>query len=146
MTERVTAAEAGCWLEGSRGWTASATLVRIAWDHGMPHDEDDERFIGAYEYGTETLDLPHDEHTWQIGRFTGTRTCSTCGLLPLDEDDTASTCLERVDVASVVIDQGGMADDAETWLNEHVAPEGYQFGWHDGEFFLWSNEEWEQTS
>ena len=36
------------------------------------------------------------------------------------------------------------ADDAEEWLNEHVAPEGYAFGWHDGEFFLWSHETWEE--
>lgn len=35
------------------------------------------------------------------------------------------------------------ADDAEAWLNENVAPEGYSFGWYDGEFYLWSDEEWE---
>lgn len=34
------------------------------------------------------------------------------------------------------------ASDVEDWLNEHVAPEGYQFGWYEGEFFLWSNLEW----
>lgn len=28
------------------------------------------------------------------------------------------------------------ADEAEDWLNDNVAPEGYQFGWADGEFFL----------
>jgi hypothetical protein len=28
------------------------------------------------------------------------------------------------------------ADDAERWLNDHVAPEGFLFGWFDGEFFL----------
>lgn len=33
-------------------------------------------------------------------------------------------------------DSGGYAEDAEDWLNAHVAPEGYTFGWHDGEFFL----------
>lgn len=37
------------------------------------------------------------------------------------------------------------SDEVENWLNEHVAPEGYSFGWNDGEFFLWSDEEWEQT-
>ena len=35
------------------------------------------------------------------------------------------------------------ADDEVTgWLNEHVAPEGYSFGWYDGEYFLWSEETW----
>jgi len=36
-----------------------------------------------------------------------------------------------------------MADEAEVWLNENVAPEGFQFGWYEGEFFLWSDEQWE---
>lgn len=31
-------------------------------------------------------------HRWQRGRFTGTRTCEACGLLPLDRDDIASVC------------------------------------------------------
>lgn len=43
-----------------------------------------------------------------------------------------------------LLDQGGMADDAEKWLNEHIAPDGYAFGWHAGEFFLWPDETWEQ--
>jgi len=29
-----------------------------------------------------------------------------------------------------------------TWLDAHVAPPGYSFGWHDGEVFLWSEEVW----
>lgn len=37
-------------------------------------------------------------------------------------------------------------DDAEAWLNDHAAPEGYSFGWFDGEFYLWSNEDWEQSA
>ena len=35
------------------------------------------------------------------------------------------------------------ADEVEGWLNDNIAPEGYSFGWHDGEFFLWPNSEWE---
>lgn len=37
------------------------------------------------------------------------------------------------------------ADRAEEWLNDNITPDGFSFGWHDGEFFLWSNEDWEQT-
>jgi hypothetical protein len=33
-------------------------------------------------------------------------------------------------------------DEAEAWLNENVAPDGYSFGWHDGEFFLMRREWW----
>ena len=36
------------------------------------------------------------------------------------------------------------SDEVEEWLNENVAPEGYSFGWWDGEFFLWSDEQWEE--
>lgn len=31
-------------------------------------------------------------HDWQISKFTETKTCSKCGLLPLDQDDTDSPC------------------------------------------------------
>jgi len=33
-------------------------------------------------------------------------------------------------------DIADLADEAETWLDEYVAPDGYYFVWHDGEFFL----------
>lgn len=36
-----------------------------------------------------------------------------------------------------------LSDDAEAWLNEHVAPEGFSFGWDDGEFFLRATVDWE---
>jgi len=35
------------------------------------------------------------------------------------------------------------SDDAEDWLNDNIAPEGHQFGWSDGEFFLLTTEEWD---
>jgi hypothetical protein len=35
------------------------------------------------------------------------------------------------------------SDEVEDWLNFNVAPAGYSFGWHDGEFFLQSAEWWE---
>lgn len=31
------------------------------------------------------------------------------------------------------------------WLTDRVAPEGYSFGWHDGEFFLQSEEWWNES-
>lgn len=46
---------------------------------------------------------------------------------------------EMVDVFDWVIE---LADEAEAWLNDHVAPEGHSFGWFDCEFFLWTDEEW----
>lgn len=39
-----------------------------------------------------------------------------------------------------------LSDDALVWLNENIAPDGYAFGWHNGEFFLWSIAEWEESA
>ena len=46
------------------------------------------------------------------------------------------------DAAEIVY---GAADKAEAYLNEHVAPEGYSFGWYEGEFYLWLVEAWEDV-
>lgn len=35
------------------------------------------------------------------------------------------------------------AEDAEQWLNDNVAPDGYSFGWHEGDFMLWDAASWE---
>ena len=35
---------------------------------------------------------PSRPHVWQTARFTGNRTCSRCGLLPLDDSDVSSDC------------------------------------------------------
>jgi hypothetical protein len=37
------------------------------------------------------------------------------------------------------------SDEVETWLNDHVAPEGFSFGWWEGEFFLNSNAQWAEA-
>jgi hypothetical protein len=35
-----------------------------------------------------------------------------------------------------------IADDAEAFMNDHVAPLGYAFGWHEGDFILASEATW----
>lgn len=37
------------------------------------------------------------------------------------------------------------AIEAELFMNQNVAPEGYSFGWFDGEWFLWSEKDWEEA-
>ena len=111
---KATADEAGCWLEGSRGWYAKATLVRIASARGMPLSEDDYALLDAYESG----------YISEITLSTG----------------------ERVDPVECVAGQVGMAEEAKSWLNDNVAPDGYYFGWHDGEFFLQSLDWWDEES
>lgn len=36
-----------------------------------------------------------------------------------------------------------ISDDAEDFLNNHVAREGYSFGWESGEFFYMEDEWWD---
>lgn len=120
MTHRMTTEEAekarGCWLEGSRGWTASGELVNIADHHGMPLDDDDRAIVGHY-----------------LARGEDDLTLSTGQVIKAD------------DVHGLVVDQGELSSKAETYLNEHVAPEGWSFGWNDGEFYLWPDSEWEKN-
>lgn len=40
-----------------------------------------------------------------------------------------------------VTNQGGIADEATDYLDT-LAPEGYAFGWHEGNLFLMSDEWW----
>lgn len=54
------------------------------------------------------------------------------GRVPTDEDQSDS---EEV---------FGLEDEATEWLNEHIAEEGFTFDWHDGSYFYWSNDEWNQ--
>lgn len=50
--------------------------------------------------------------------------------LTLDEEDMLIDC----------------CDDAERYLNENVAAQGYSFGWNDGEFFYWATEQWTEDN
>lgn len=49
---------------------------------------------------------------------------------------------EDCDALGVLLDE---ANRAEEWLNEHVAPEGYMFGWYEGEFFFSSDIDWQSN-
>jgi hypothetical protein len=37
------------------------------------------------------------------------------------------------------------SDDVEEWLNANIAPEGHSFGWYEGEFFLESDQWWNEA-
>lgn len=42
--------------------------------------------------------------------------------------------------------QGGLGDEAEEWLNENIAQEGFSFGWFDSGFFYMSTEWWQEEA
>lgn len=122
MSPEEAASKAGCWLEGSRGWTAPGYLVAMAQERGMPLDDDDRLIVETYLAG----DWPAELDT-----------------LTLPSGETVS----KSDVGDYVTDPSdGLAHKAEEWLNANVAPEGYAFGWHDGEFFLWADAQWEELN
>lgn len=94
---QLTAADAGCWVDGHWGWRGSYRLIQL-----------------AHEFG------------WQ--EYTAA---------PIDPDHALSG-----DGEEFIHD---IADEAEAWMNNNVAPDGHSFGWFDGEWFLWSHSTWEET-
>lgn len=46
--------------------------------------------------------------------------------------------------SDIILDQGGLGDLAEDWLNDNIAQPGFSFGWNDGEFFYMNDGWWEE--
>ncbi|HEX5522806.1 MAG TPA: hypothetical protein VFX53_05130 [Pedococcus sp.] len=108
MSPEDAAKQAGCWLEGPRGWTANGELVNIAERHGMPLSLDDRAVVDAYLARADTVTLSNGE------------------------------ALSGEEIGEYITDWCGLAEEAEKYLNDFVAPEDYAFGWRDGEFSLWA--------
>jgi hypothetical protein len=92
----------GVVLESSRGIYAISASVRIAEDLGFPLDWDESLMLDCYDSGVPMI-LPGLE-----------------GEVSLD------------DIAGFLLDQGGLADRALDWLNEHTT--GGLWYWVDGDF------------
>lgn len=98
-------------------------------------------------YTGETGCLIGGHHGWR-GTVEVIHIARAYGFTLEDEDQ---ELIDRVDANNRMMDATAdewwdaivpMSDDAEEYLNEHIAPEGYQFGWYDGEFYLSSDEQW----
>lgn len=48
-----------------------------------------------------------------------------------------------LDPDEIIIHESELATD---WLNEHVAEDGYTFGWSDGEFYYQADAWWQEES
>jgi hypothetical protein len=74
-TTKITPADAGCWLEGSRGWRISADVVRLAADYGLGIDAADRGILRRYEAGdpdgedSAAIDAMADEATDYLDRL-----------------------------------------------------------------------------
>lgn len=109
---KVSAAAAGCWIDGHWGQYGLAKMVEIAAGYGFGDDN-------AYD----------ELMVWIAKRH-------------LEECRHPGVDLRITDDEHEILSQS--ADAVEKWLNDNVAPKGYGFGWHDGEFFLQAHDWWEQ--
>ena len=67
----------------------AANFIEDGWLDNQPFALLD---VNGNSVGSFTHTASERRHVWQRARFTGTRTCERCGLLPLDSDDDASPC------------------------------------------------------
>jgi hypothetical protein len=102
--------------------------------------------------------LPTDAGCWidgHWGQYGPARLVSIAVVYGYDDDRVVSIARRHLDecshpgVDNEITDDdfdqlSGAIDEVESWLNANVAPEGFSFGWHDGEFYLWSTETWEE--
>lgn len=76
---------------GSDDSSPAAIDTASACDCGNPVAPGDQQcqWCEGIEVAKNSQTVPH---TWQTSRLTNTKTCSVCGLLPLDPTDTYSDC------------------------------------------------------
>lgn len=140
--------DVGVWLDGARGWRIVAAVVRLAWMYGMEHDPVDEAILDAFEHPdlietrTWFFDADPDrpsQITFDSGIITVTNVMEANSTDLLYKPG-AVWKFEPNDIN----DQGGMVDQAIEWLNNYVAPAGYEFGFSEGDFFLQSDAWWQE--
>ena len=109
--------EPGCFIDGHWGQYGIARMIEIAADMGWT-DKAAEPGLGQQKDGIKLAMR------------------KLASMSPSDSDSEDLTDSEEEELIWA-------ADDAEAWLNEQT-PEGYSWGWQDGEFFLSSAEWWEE--
>lgn len=108
---------AGCWIDGHWGQYGPARLCQIALELGWNDDIATE--MPFQIQSRSTADLVEQK---------------LASMSPSEIDEPTDSEEEEIIWAS---------DVAEAWLNNNIAPEGFSFGWFDGEFFLWADAQWE---
>jgi hypothetical protein len=122
---KATPADAGCYVDGHWGQYAVAHMVNRAEEFGY----------GTARHFGATLDDPAARQELEDQQT----------LIHLADRHIAS--IGPSDAPGITDDEhevlSDAADEVEQWLNDNVAPEGYSFGWYEGEFYLWPDEQWE---
>jgi hypothetical protein len=117
VIERVDPSAAGCWVNDHHGIYAPVIMVDHAVSYGWPlSDEDAEVLEWARNGGIVATEWSRDK-----------------GVISEDDDLMhMPACWDEIQT------------EAEQWLNDHVAPEDYSFGWFDGAFYLGHTRWWNQ--
>ncbi len=124
-------AELGCWIDGHWGQYGPDRLVAIAVTHGWTFAYADDRFLA--EIAQARLD--------EIGPA-GTLTSALCeNYVQRNQLDFEHSTDPEGEIISMIFE---MSDNAAEYLNS-ICPDGYSFGWHDGEFYLWDDDDWKET-
>lgn len=115
---------AGCWIDSTSGLYGQTRLLILALDRGWRPDcgPQSKHSRKPFLYARALVKAYNQDVTVRD---------------PWGDWITPDVAAERI------INQGGLSDEAERWLNEHVAPHGFSFGWHDGDFMLCHDEWWE---
>ena len=111
MSTRLDPSAAGVWIDGWWGQYGPARLCQIAFEQGWTDEKATEL---PFQIQSRTTAEMVEQHLGQM-----------------ELGSTAS--LSDVECEQLI----WASDDAEVWLNTHIAPEGYAFYWEDGDFGLW---------
>jgi hypothetical protein len=120
MAAKITPADAGCWIDEINGWESNVIAAEIAMSLGWLKGRD--RSETMYLRGEIRAIIRAYRNGSDTARF---------------------HAVEIDDVPDQVINQAGITDQATDYLDT-LAPEGYAFGWHEGNLFLMSDEWWQQ--
>jgi hypothetical protein len=108
--------DAGCWIDGHWGQYGIARMIEIAAGLGYVDPATSPPFAQADIVEIATRKMA---------------ACARPGVEDISDDEEEQL--------------SWTADDVEAWMNDNCAPEGFSFGWFDGEFFLWSDTQWEES-
>lgn len=144
------AGEPGCWIDGHWGQYGADRVIQIAAGQGWEPSSELDRLIAEYAYARlECIGTRGDSEEGALAavieeynRPGGKDYFGGAERHPLDpgaDDGLVMEWLLELSIECEVYLNGIIAVDAETG----DAP--YCFGWHDGEFYLWSREDWEEA-
>jgi hypothetical protein len=135
MTRKITPTDAGCWIDEINGWHAHYQVAELALSLGWLTSKDPAVPLPGY------ASTPRRKRAETRARRSEVR--AVLAAYKGGQDTARYRQAEIDDVPGQVINQGGICDQATDYLST-LAPEGFSFGWHEGNLMLMSNEWWSE--